>query len=83
MLLRCLWPVLRLCAVLLLAAGCATGPDRDPRDPLEPMNRAITRFNDVAEIYRTKRNIVERLRHSPQIHAFLHGFEDSSTAERA
>ena len=49
MLLRCLWPVLRLCAVLLLAAGCATGPDRDPRDPLEPMNRAITRFNDVAD----------------------------------
>jgi len=38
-----------LSAVLLLAAGCATGPDRDPRDPLEPMNRAITRFNDVAD----------------------------------
>ncbi|MBV8032266.1 MAG: VacJ family lipoprotein [Betaproteobacteria bacterium] len=29
-----------------LTAGCASAPDADPRDPLEPMNRAITRFND-------------------------------------
>jgi phospholipid-binding lipoprotein MlaA len=36
--------------VILLAAmisGCATGPDRDPRDPLEPMNRAVYKFNDT------------------------------------
>jgi phospholipid-binding lipoprotein MlaA len=36
--------------VLLLAvlavSGCATSPDADPRDPLEPMNRAVYKFND-------------------------------------
>ena len=38
------------CLVLLAAfavSGCATGPDRDPRDPLEPMNRAVYKFNDT------------------------------------
>jgi len=32
---------------VLLAAGCASNPDRvsDPRDPLEPFNRAVYRFN--------------------------------------
>jgi phospholipid-binding lipoprotein MlaA len=48
-----------LAAVAL--AGCATGPDRDPRDPLEPWNRAVYKFNDnvdhvvarpVSEVYR-------------------------------
>jgi phospholipid-binding lipoprotein MlaA len=37
------------CLVLLavvFVSGCATGPDRDPRDPLEPMNRAVYKFND-------------------------------------
>ncbi len=31
----------------LLVAGCASNPDRvtDPRDPLEPFNRAVFRFN--------------------------------------
>ena len=37
--------------VLLLAVvalcGCATSPDADPRDPLEPMNRAVYEFNDT------------------------------------
>src|SRR5688572_9639832 len=33
-----------MCAVLTLAAGCATGPD--PRDPYEPFNRGVYRFND-------------------------------------
>ena len=36
-------------AVLLLAVGCASTAERDPRDPLEPMNRAIYRFNEVAD----------------------------------
>jgi len=31
---------------LALLAGCATGPDADPRDPLEPFNRGVQRFND-------------------------------------
>jgi phospholipid-binding lipoprotein MlaA len=45
----------------ILASGCATSPDADPRDPLEPMNRAVYKFNDtfdeaiakpVATVYR-------------------------------
>ena len=30
-------------------AGCATGPDADPRDPLEPWNRAVYKFNDKVD----------------------------------
>ena len=30
----------------LSLAGCATGPNANPKDPLEPMNRSISRFND-------------------------------------
>lgn len=29
-----------------LLAGCASGPNADPADPLEPYNRGMTRFND-------------------------------------
>ncbi|WP_323119156.1 MlaA family lipoprotein [Burkholderia alba] len=29
--------------------GCATGPERHPGDPLEPMNRAIFKFNDAVD----------------------------------
>jgi phospholipid-binding lipoprotein MlaA len=38
-------------AALLLAsfAGCATGPNANPADPLEPMNRAIYKFNDAVD----------------------------------
>jgi phospholipid-binding lipoprotein MlaA len=41
----------RLALSLLLAVavglgGCATGPDADPRDPLEPFNRGMFQFND-------------------------------------
>ncbi len=36
-----------LCLLALpLAAGCATGPNRVPGDPLEPMNRRIHWFNE-------------------------------------
>jgi phospholipid-binding lipoprotein MlaA len=40
-----------LAAVCLAAAlgGCATGPDADPRDPLEPWNRAVYKFNDKVD----------------------------------
>jgi len=38
-------------AAALLLAGCATGPDRKPGDPLEPMNREIFKFNDAADKY--------------------------------
>jgi phospholipid-binding lipoprotein MlaA len=36
-------------AGLVLAAGCATGPDANPADPLEPLNRQVTRFNDAVD----------------------------------
>ena len=29
--------------------GCATGPQANPVDPLEPFNRGVTRFNDVVD----------------------------------
>jgi phospholipid-binding lipoprotein MlaA len=39
--------VAALAAAMLLASGCATtGSAPDPRDPLEPMNRAVFEFND-------------------------------------
>jgi phospholipid-binding lipoprotein MlaA len=50
-----IWLLLSLC--FLMVSGCAT---KDPRDPLEPMNRVIYKFNDgldkvvmkpVAQIY--------------------------------
>jgi hypothetical protein len=51
--------------------------------PRQIYARQARYFDDVAEIYRLKRNIVERLRHSSQIHAHLHGFEDSWRATHA
>lgn len=30
-------------------AGCATGPQADPRDPIEPFNRGVYRFNDAVD----------------------------------
>ncbi|HYD58351.1 MAG TPA: VacJ family lipoprotein [Burkholderiales bacterium] len=38
-----------LAAAVLALAGCASTADGDPRDPLEPMNRAIYRFNEVVD----------------------------------
>lgn len=42
-----------LCALLValsaLSAGCATGPNANPKDPLEPMNRSISSFNDTVD----------------------------------
>ena len=32
-----------------VATGCATGPDRKPGDPLEPMNRQIFKFSDAID----------------------------------
>lgn len=37
-----------LCA-LLLVTGCATGPQANSKDPLEPMNRSISRFNEAVD----------------------------------
>lgn len=38
-----------LLLVMVFLAGCATGPKVDPRDPLEPLNRGIYRFNDAVD----------------------------------
>ncbi len=40
--------LIRLLAVATLAAltACASGPRANPRDPLEPMNREVTKFNE-------------------------------------
>jgi phospholipid-binding lipoprotein MlaA len=36
-------------AMLCASGGCATGPNRNPNDPLEPINRATYRFNDALD----------------------------------
>jgi phospholipid-binding lipoprotein MlaA len=38
----------------LLAAGCATGPQANPDDPLEPMNRVVFKVNDKLDEYVAK-----------------------------
>ncbi len=35
--------------LVCMMAGCATGPDANPRDPLEPFNRDVSRFNDAVD----------------------------------
>jgi phospholipid-binding lipoprotein MlaA len=43
---------LRLCVLALgalLMAGCATGPQANPADPLEPWNRGVYKFNDAVD----------------------------------
>lgn len=39
------------CAVGIfsLISGCATGPQANPRDPLEPLNRKVAVFNDAVD----------------------------------
>ena len=40
-------PTLALTAsVLVLLQGCASGPNANPADPLEPLNRTVFKFND-------------------------------------
>ena len=34
---------------LLATSGCASGPNRNPQDPLEPLNRMTYRFNDALD----------------------------------
>lgn len=42
---KCL-SILTLCFVMVLAQGCATGPNANPSDPMEPLNRAVFNFNE-------------------------------------
>ncbi|KND62370.1 Nucleoside ABC transporter, periplasmic nucleoside-binding protein [Candidatus Burkholderia verschuerenii] len=41
-------------ASTIATTGCATGPDRNPKDPLEPMNRTVFKFNDTLDTYVSK-----------------------------
>jgi len=46
----CQWGVRwGMVALMLVSAGCATGPNANPKDPLEPMNRSISKFNDTLD----------------------------------
>lgn len=54
--------VVAACSMALAMVGCATGPYAHPKDPLEPYNRSMSRFNDgldsaviepVATVYKT------------------------------
>lgn len=36
-------------AAVACLAGCATGPEANPADPLEPFNRGVYRFNDAVD----------------------------------
>lgn len=36
-------------ALALVITGCASGPQADPRDPLEPFNRGVYQFNDAVD----------------------------------
>ena len=38
--------VMALGLVVVLVQGCATGPNLNPADPMEPLNRAVFSFND-------------------------------------
>ena len=38
--------VLALSMLVVLVQGCATGPNANPSDPMEPLNRAVFNFND-------------------------------------
>lgn len=45
-------PWLRLAGAVALAlalTACATGPDANPQDPLEPFNRTVSSFNDTVD----------------------------------
>lgn len=44
---RCGWGVCLL--TVLLLTGCASGPNANPADPLEPWNRGVYKFNDALD----------------------------------
>lgn len=47
----------QLCAAAfaaLMLAGCATGPDANPKDPLEPLNRGVQTVNEQVDKYALK-----------------------------
>jgi phospholipid-binding lipoprotein MlaA len=43
------WLWAALVCVAVLSTGCATGPNANPKDPLEPLNRKIYGFNEAVD----------------------------------
>lgn len=43
------WLTALACSAALGLSACASGPMANPRDPLEPFNRGVTRFNDAVD----------------------------------
>jgi len=46
---RRVWTTGLVALVLALLAGCASGPGAQPHDPLEPLNRGVSDFNDAVD----------------------------------
>lgn len=38
-----------IACVVLLSTACATGPNANPKDPMEPLNRGTYKFNDAVD----------------------------------
>jgi len=36
-------------SAMLTLTGCATGPNANPKDPMEPLNRGVYQFNDAVD----------------------------------
>jgi phospholipid-binding lipoprotein MlaA len=43
------WVWAALLVVAAMSGGCASGPGANPRDPLEPLNRSVFKFNDAVD----------------------------------
>ena len=43
------WGMVAFALAALMLQGCATGPNANPADPLEPLNRAVFGFNDSVD----------------------------------
>ena len=54
-------------AALILMTGCATGPNANPADPFEPLNRQVSRFNDTVDdaVLRPVATVYQRVLPSP------------------
>ncbi|MDM0000474.1 VacJ family lipoprotein [Variovorax sp. J22P240] len=54
-------------SALILMTGCATGPNANPADPFEPLNRQVSRFNDTVDdaVLRPVATVYQRALPSP------------------
>jgi phospholipid-binding lipoprotein MlaA len=52
---------------LVLASGCATGPQANPADPFEPVNRQVQRFNTAVDeaVWRPAATVYAKVLPSP------------------